>query len=162
MKSISLITIFILLITGCGNDLIIKKDWNIMSVTYYIIDGGKRLKRSIDISDFQKLKEIKDAISIKERRSKWSGVGNDSTIIDSELKQWNVNFVFENRLDISDQLTQKQSYVYVLNNTIAYDLVRLACLGSEKLINSNAELNNIILRTNLSDEYYKPIIKINK
>ena len=140
-----------------GNPRLEKMEWTTLRFKYFVIKdtNGPRLPRTMELTDVKQINEIKAMMIIKGVRPNSLGIGDESHIVMSDGEVWNVDFVFEDRLDVCKNAERYYSYIYELNDNRMYDRVRLHCLENERKRHPNAVISNIVLRVNLTDKAYE-------
>lgn len=134
-----------------------KLAWTSARFQYFVIEdlGGRRISRTLVVKSESELSAVRKSMRVKSIASNSLGVADDSHILMSDGEEWNVQFVFEDRVHVCKREEKYYSYVYELDNNKMYDAVRQLCLEDERKKYPNAVLTNIILRTNLTDAAYE-------
>lgn len=142
------------------SDMFNENGWDKLSIIYWVrVSENEREKRTFEIHDEARIKQLLDSIEVKEVRALSVGISNNLVFNNSKnSKKMSFDFVFSDCVDI--QIGDDKSAVSVLelNNSCFYELLRMSCFENEHSTSPSVTKNHIILRENLALKSY-PVLR---
>jgi len=157
-----LMLMFVLLCASCGpihllgptdNPNFRKKDWEEMSITYWVNTRTNRIEQKFTVTNAMIIAEVKSRLNIKKVSGLSIGAGNQLMLRERGGEMWQGSVVFEDCVYICKSSDRWYSYRVDLADCLLFNTLVNLCVTNELKFHKRVTPDCIILRSNLARDY---------
>lgn len=138
-----------------GRPSVLSRPWTSMEVSYRVRVSEKGTEqRTFRIDDVAALEAGRSKVATGEVGPNNLGVSGQITIQTTDGEKWLGALVFEDRFDLCLASDPYYSYTVLLRTNAFYEWLRRLCLSHLRQEHAHAQIEHVILRTNLDIQAY--------